>query len=119
MEGSSVDSKNYGPQGFSFLWLYHALTYQYVTSQKCLLLVKVIINNFYVNTMATVWYLVLITYEIKKLFRTGVSAHSLFLLHKIRKLYDWVFHTVIFFPQHPDQIQGWPWLFLLGHISQG
>jgi hypothetical protein len=47
--------------------------------------------------MGTVWYLVLITYEIKRLFRANVSAHSVFLIHKIRKLYDWVFHTVIFF----------------------
>lgn len=53
--------------------------------------------------MAAVWYLVLITYEIKKLFRANVSAHYLFLIHKIRKLYDWVFHTVIF--SHSIQIK--------------
>ena len=36
MERSSMDSKNYGQQGFYFLSFYHSLTYQYVTSQKYL-----------------------------------------------------------------------------------
>ena len=62
MKGSSKDGKNYGPQCFSFLSFYQALTYQYITSQKCLLLAKVIINNIHVNTMTTVWYIVLNAY---------------------------------------------------------
>lgn len=53
--------------------------------------------------MAIVWYLVLIIYNVKKLFRANVSAHCLFLIHKIRKLYDWVFHTVIL--SHSIQIK--------------
>lgn len=43
MEGSSMDGKKYGPQGIYCLSFYFILTY--VTSQKCLLLPKVIIIN--------------------------------------------------------------------------
>jgi hypothetical protein len=83
-----------------------------------LVLAEVIINNFHVNTMATIWYLVLITYEIKKLFRTNVSAHSLFLTHKTRYLHDWVFHSVIFSHIVQTKSKGWPCLFCWGTFSR-
>lgn len=55
MEGSSMDSKNYGQQGFSFLSFLSPLSDPPVCHQpEVPVLANVIINNFHVNTMATV-----------------------------------------------------------------